>query len=421
MMPENTSLRLVRARIVDPLRGIDEIGDLYVSGGVFVEEAPAGAREIDCAGLVLCPGFVDLHASLPDPLRESAAAFAGGFLTVLAAPDLPTVLDRPSLVRDRLARAAGAPCEILLAGALTAGLDGANVADVGSLVAAGASALSGGLVPVRSARALRHLLETAGRFGRPILLRAADPGLEEGGVVREGPLASRLGLPSVPPEAEEIGVATVAAIVRRTGVPVHLTHLWSAKGVEALRVARDEGLPLTGSTTAHHLALGAEIVDDLAYAGVCRFVPPLGDKADREALAGALRDGTLCGVATDHRPVPLHLQDREFEIAASGQIGFETALSLVLFALGDPALAARALATGPAAILGRRPTLALGMPADLVAFDPAEPWIPSRETLRSSELNTPLIGRPLIGRVRWMMRKGVPSGDLTGTGAPGGS
>lgn len=326
--------------------------------------------------------FVDLYG------RDATvdAALRGGFRTVVVGP-----LEQPSDVRARLASPADARVRVLVAGALTKGLRGEEIADVGLLVKAGAAVLSNGGVPLKNARVLRHVLEYAGRMGVPVMLRAADPDLEAGGIVREGPRASWLGLPSVPPEAEEIGIATVAALVRRTGTAVHLTHLWSARGVEALRRARAEGLPITASTTTHHLVLSDERIDATAYAGVCRFVPPLGDDLDRSALVEALRDGTIDAVATDHKEIPLHLQDRELEIAEPGARGLETAYALVLAATGDPALAARVLSAGPARVLGLTVS-------ETIDVDPDAEWDVGPDTLGGPPYNTPLFGARLRGR-----------------------
>lgn len=402
-------------RVVDPASGEDAVRDVFVDGDTIV--AAPDDRDaftpIDCEGLVVAPGFVDLHACMPDPATESAAAVAGGFTTVVLSPANPHPIERPAVVRDLLARAAEARCRIALAGALTAGLKGEEIADVGLLTRAGCAVLSNGATPVRNARVLRHLLEYAGRFDAPVFLRAADVDLEGNGIVREGPRAAWLGLPYVPPEAEEIGITTVAALVRRTGTPVHVTHVWSRRGVDALRDARDEGLPITGSTTAHHVALDDSVIDELAYAGACRFVPPLGDAEDRAALVQALADGVLVGVASDHRPVPLHLQDRELELAVPGQIAFQTALPLVLRALGSVPAAVAALATGPSRLIGRPATLTPGAPADLVVLDPDVTWVADAEALASATTNTPLLGRPLAGLVRLTMVAGRPVQEVT--------
>ncbi len=329
------------------------------------------------------PALVDLYGR--DATVE--AALRGGFRAVVVGP-----LEQPSDVRARLASRGDPRVNVLVAGALTKGLRGEEIADVGLLVKAGAAVLSNGGVPLKNARVLRHVLEYAGRTGVPVMLRAADPDLEAGGVVREGPRASWLGLPAVPPEAEEIGIATVAALVRRTGTAVHLTHLWSARGVEALRRARAEGLPITASTTAHHLVLSDELIDATAYAGVCRFVPPLGDDADRRALVDALRDGTIDAVATDHKEIPLHLQDREIEIAEPGARGLETAYALVLGALGDATLTSKVLSAGPARILGLSVV-------DEVDVEPDVDWVVGPDTLVGPPYNTPLLGARLRGRV----------------------
>lgn len=392
-------------RVVDPGRGVDRVGDVFLDGGRIVEEGP-GFEDVDAAGLVVAPAFVDLHASMPNPVRESRALAAGGFGTVLLSARNGAPVDQPAMVRDLRARSADAAVRVEVCGALTVGLGGADIADVGLLSAAGAHALGNAEAPIRGTRTLRHLLEYAGRFDRPILLRAADADLEAGGVVREGPRASWLGLPYVPPEAEEIGIYAVSALVRRTGTPVHLTHVWSRRGLDAVRDAHHEGLPISASTTAMHLAVSDSILDDLAYAGACRVVPPLGDDRDREALRDGLLDGTLIGVATDHRPVPLHRQDRELELAEPGTSTAEHTFSLVFEALGDIVEAVRALSTGPSRIVGRS-SLAPGERADVVLIDPEARWEASLS--HGTERNSPLLGRSLLGRVRRTWVAGRPA------------
>jgi dihydroorotase len=404
---------LAGGRIVDPALGRDEIGDGFVEDERVVAPPTRtdGYARVNCGGLVVAPGFVDLHASMPDLARESRSAVAGGFTRVLLSPCNLAPIDRASTVRDLRVRAlATARCRVDVAGALTQGLAGAAIAEVGLLLEAGCAALSNGSAPVRDTRLLRHLLEYVGRFRATVLVRAFDADLEAGGVVREGPRATWLGLPAIPIEAEEIGVRRIAALVRLTGTPVHLTHLWSRAGVQALRDARAEGLPLSGSTTAHHLVLDDGIVDELSYAGACRFVPPLGDAADHAALVGALRDGVLTAIATDHRPIPAHLQDHELELASPGAVGFETALPLALRAFGGDLLAVvRALSVGPASVLGAPvPSLEAGRPADIVVFDPDEEWIVDRDALWSAEINTPLVGQAVRGAVRWTLVGGRP-------------
>lgn len=392
---------LVQGRVIDPASGIDAVRDLAFADGVIVDlsRVDESFTRIDCAGRVISPGFVDLHAVLAEPTSGAKAALTGGFTTVVTSPANPAPVERPVDVRDLLARSVGSAVNVRVAAALTVGLRGEEIADVGLLCAAGAAVLSNGSTPVRNARVLRNLLEYAGRFKRPVMLRAAEVDLEAGGVVREGPRAAWLGLPSVPPEAEEIGVGIVAALVRRTGTPVHLTHLWSRRGVEELRRARAEGLPVTGSTTAHHVAIDDAMIDELAYSGVCRFVPPLGDDSDRRALREALVDGTLSAVASDHRPVPLHLQDRELEFAVPGSVGFETAFALTLFALGDLGQTVAALATGPSGLMGPVATLAVGAAADVVVLNPDRSWVVAPPILCAAPYNTPLRGRTLVGAV----------------------
>jgi dihydroorotase len=401
------------ARVVDPSTGEDRIRDVRLVDGKIADEAAARDRgrawqEVDCAGAVVAPGFVDLHATLSDPVNDLELAARGGFTTVLAGPTPAAPLDHPAAVRDLLHRVRASELRVLAAGGLTVGLNGREIADVGRLGEAGCAAYSHRSIPLPDARVTRHLLEYAGRFGRLVLLRAADAELDRSGVVREGPLASRLGLPGVPEEAEEIGVAMIAALVRRTGVPVHLTHMWTRRGVEAVHRALSEGLPITASTTVHHLTVDESCVEQQDYSGNTRFLPPLGDSGDRSALVAAVRDGWMA-VASDHQPLPPEAKDREFELAEPGSVSFPLVWPLVLGALeGDIPATVRALSTRPAEILGRRASLAPGADADVVLLSSTVEQEVTAATFAPGPANSPLLGTRLRGAVLGVWVGGRP-------------
>lgn len=399
-----SSFSLRGVRWIDVEAGAVTPIDLTVDAGRVTRVSPSEVTD----GPLLGPGLVELHGRLVDLGRDGEAALRGGFTTVLLSAAQPRAFDDAAFARAHLARArTEAPVRVEVAGAATVGLRGEELSEMGTLVAAGCAALSNGPELIGDTRALRSIFEYSSRFHVPLLLRAGDVSLERGAVAAEGRRALRLGLPSVPSESEEIGVCTVAAMVRRTGRAVHLTHLWSAAGVAAVRRARAEGLPITASTTAHHLAVDDVLLERLAYAGTSVFRPPLGDDADRAALRSAVLAGELC-VAADHTPVPPYLQDVEMQAATPGAIGFETAASLVWSALGDPLAWAWALAGGPGAVLGRRPVrLVVGEACpDLVWFDPDHAWTVVGAATAASHRNQPLDGQRLTGRVAGVVVRG---------------
>jgi dihydroorotase len=398
---------LAGGRVIDPASGIDAVGDLFLADGVVVA-APAdraGFARVDCDGCWVMPGFVDLHADLPDPVSDGRAARQGGFTTVVqtATPGL----DRPLSVRDALARLAGGGLRVRVTPAATVGLAGTALADLGAFADLGVAAVSCGRTVLADATVLRGLFEYATHFDLPIWLRGAEPAFEQG-FVKEGPLSARYGLPGVPAASEAIGIGRIAAIARWTGARVHLTHIWTTEGLDAVRAAQEVGVRLTASTTAAHLALDERRLASSGYAGWNRVVPPLGDEADRAALAAAL-GASLAAVATDHRPLPAVAQEVELALAEPGSVGFTTALPLVLSRVSDPSQVARALAVGPATVLGQVCHLRPGAPADVAVVDPAA-VIPVGDGL-GSRSNTPLRGESWRGAVRWSFCAGAPLAD----------
>jgi dihydroorotase len=442
-----TDLEISRAWLVDPAAGREGPGEIVVREGILEAVTWLDGDEadgVDDSGVVVAPGFIDLHAHLREPGNEDAetvatglaAAAHGGFTTVCAMPNTTPALDEPGvLARIRAAGAAsGSPVELLAHGAVTVGRDGETLAALGELADAGVVGFSDDGAPIASPSILRSALAYAGALGLPVVDHPEDTGLTEGAEANDGFVATVLGLRGWPVAAEEMAVArdlaVLADVVRDVpGARLHLTHVSSAGALELIRRAKAAGLPVTCDVTPHHLALSDEWVagarrwawdasgdpwaDDAMRAGAydpsLRVNPPLRAPEDAAAVLAALVDGTADAVATDHAPHTEVDKAVEFGSAANGISGIETALGLLLAAVDAGRLplarAIEALTTGPSAVLAGRSRrngsvgLVEGEPADLVVFDRSEPWLVTAESLVSRGKNSPLIGREVPGRV----------------------
>jgi dihydroorotase len=412
------------ARVVDPATGTDEVRDVVVADGrIAGGDAADGAERIDARGLVLAPGLVDLHAHLREPGDEhketvatgTRAAAAGGYTAVAAMANTDPAIDHAAMVhavRD-LAAAAGS-CDVFPVGAITKGLAGESLAEMGEMVEAGVRVFSDDGRCVPTARLLRNALVYVKAFPVDVVLadHAEDASLVEGGHMHEGSLSYALGVGGRPAEAEEIVVARDLAIARASGGRLHLCHLSSARAVDLVRRAKAEGVRVTAEVTPHHLVFTDE---DLAtYDTAKKMNPPLRAAEDREALRAAVADGTIDVIATDHAPHAVEEKDREFDLAPPGTIGLETALAAVLTYLVGPGImtmprAIEALSTTPARILGaveHGGPLEPGRPANLVVFDPDEEWIVEPPFV-SKARNSAFTGARLRGRVRFTMLRGA--------------
>lgn len=406
-------LAIRNGRVLDPASKFDGRTDVFVEDGriAAIGAAPAGFaadRTLDAAGLVVAPGLVDLCARMREPgadgaLKvESHAALAGGITGVVCPPDTVPPLDEPGLVRmlrQRSREAAGARLYPL--GALTAGLAGEALAEIETLAEVGcvAFAQTGALPHDNSV--LLQAMRYARTFDLPIWLRPVEDTLAGRGVAASGAVAARLGLPSVPEVAETIALHTVFELQRATGARVHLCRLSSRAGVELVRIAKREGLPVTCDVGIHHVHL---IDVDIGYFDPnYRLDPPLRSSRDRDAIRAGLADGTIDAICSDHAPVDEDAKLLPFDEAVPGATALETLLPLVLKWAAEstvPLLDALAkVSSAPAQILAE-PTgrLAVGAKADICIFDPEEPWRPEPAALVSYGKNTPFSAYELVGR-----------------------
>ncbi len=383
-------------------------------------------RKLEAQGYLVTPGFIDLHAHLREPGFEDSetietgarAALRGGFTTVCAMPNTEPAIDSPGLVAQVIARGQAARgARVLPIAAITRRRAGKDLADLVELAGAGAVAFSDDGSPVEDARLFRHALEYARAKDLLLIEHPQDLSLSAKGVMHEGAVSARLGLPGMPAAAEETAVARDLELAELTGTRLHLTHLSTAGSLELVRRAKLRGIRVTCDVTPHHLAMTDEWVEGsrlLAWerderaptpgqVGVrfdsnTKVNPPLRSASDVRALWAGLADGTVDAIATDHAPHASVRKDVEYDQAAFGISGIETALSLVLGGVTagwcDRDTAIRALTTGPAAVLG------IPLPDDdWVGIDPDAEWNVTAETLLSLGKNTPLVGRALRGRV----------------------
>jgi dihydroorotase len=417
-------LLLKGGRVVDPAQGLDATLDVLISEGTIEEVGPRvqarGAQVLEVKGLVVCPGFIDIHTHLREPGREdketiatgTRAAAAGGFTAVCAMPNTDPVNDTAGITRAIVekARAQGA-VRVYPIGAITRGQKGEELAEYGDLKEAGCVAFSDDGKPVASARVMRRALEYAKAFDLAIIDHCEEPTLAEGACMNEGPVSTVLGLRGQPAAGEAIMVERDVLLAELVGGRVHVAHLSAAASVDAVRRGKARGVRVTAEVTPHHLFLTDEAVRATGYDTNTKMNPPLRSEADHEAVLAGLRDGTIDCIATDHAPHTVDDKKVEYDHAANGVVGLETAVALCLDRLVAgghlelPYLVAL-LSANPARVLGLPGgTLAPGSPADLTLLDLSKKRQVDAARFESRSRNTPFDG--------WIL-KGWPAMTIVG-------
>jgi dihydroorotase len=420
-------------RLVDSAAGHDGTADVLLEDSLVAEvgrglSAP-GAEVLDCDGLVVAPGLVDLHAHLREPGREDAetvetgsrAAALGGYTAVCAMPNTDPTADTAAVILEvrNLGDKAGL-IDVHPAAAITRGLEGETLVEIGELAELDVRLFTDDGECVQSARVMRLALDYARAFDVVISQHAQDAALSEGWQMHEGHYSALLGLRGAPAEAESVIVARDLQLAALTGGRLHVTHVSAARSVELLAEAAGRGVRISADVTPHHLTFADE--DLQGYNTNLRVNPPLRSVEDREALRAGLRDGAIEGVGTDHAPHAVEDKEVEFDQARPGTIGLETALPAVLTALGpDPDLptVVDRMSTSPARILGldeHGGPLIPGRDANLVVFDPAAEWTVGERPFASRGRNSAFLGRTLRGRVVHTLLRGtftVRDGEAT--------
>jgi dihydroorotase len=405
-------------RVVDPVSNRDGVFDLLLEDGLVTEigsRLVAGDTKVfDASGLLVFPGFIDLHAHLREPGREYAetvatglkAAAAGGFTAVCAMPNTDPVNDSRAISEYLVSKARGATGPRLYPiGAVTKGQRGGELAEFGEMRVAGAVAVSDDGKWLADGALLRRAFEHAQLFGMPVVQHCEDPSLSGGAPMHEGAVSTRLGLPGQPAIAEAAAVARDLLVAEVAGGRLHVAHLSTARSLELVAEARTRGLSVTCEVTPHHLTLTDEEIARSGFSTNFKMNPPLREAADLSALAAGLEDGTVDAIATDHAPHHEDEKSLDFGTAPFGVVGLETAVAVVhdrLVRTGKLSLKrfAEVFSAGPARAFGLPGgTLALGSPANVTLFDPRAPWRIDPSRFESLSRNTPFAGWDLVGAV----------------------
>lgn len=424
MASKRYDLVITGGRVIDPALGFGKDAHVFVKNGMIVgieADNAAGRKKlkglddsqvIDATGKLVVPGLIDVHVHLREPGQEGAetiksgceAAAAGGFTSICCMPNTYPRIDSQETVKFIQDRAQNASARVYVVGAITKNIEGKELAEIGDLVKMGAVAITDDGHYVQNPEMMRRALQYAKMFNIPVMQHAEDDFLSEGGVMNESAQSARFGMKGRPAAAEEIAVLRDIALCRLSESRLHVQHITSRRGVEAIRQAKAEGIRVTTEACPHHFVLTDDEIGKEFNTNL-KVNPPIRTVADRDAVIAGLIDGTIDCIASDHAPHSSEDKDCEFDQAPSGMIGLETTLGLVKTFLIDKgymnwADAIRKMTYNPARIFGLPGgTLAAGSPADITIIDPDKKWTVKAEKFRSKSQNSPFVGWKLSGKV----------------------
>jgi len=414
-MTDNRSLLLKNGRIIDPVNGREAQADLLIEHGRIValpkkgKPKPANIQVVDCSGKLVVPGLVDMHVHLREPGEEyketihsgAWAAAAGGFTAVACMPNTRPVNDNGAVTKFILEKAQDAAVRVYPVGAISKGSRGETLAEFGEMKEAGAVAVSDDGRPVTNSQLMRRALEYAGNFNLPVITHAEDLHLSQNGAMNEGALATKLGLQPIPGSAEEVMIYRDISLAELTGRPIHIAHVSTRESVSLIRRAKKRSLRVTAETAPHYFTLTEKAV--AGYNTHAKMNPPLRSDADVAAIRAGLADGTIDAIATDHAPHSILEKELEFDLAANGIIGLETAvpltLALVRKGIIDLNKMVELLSVNPARILGLADgSLARGAVADITVIDPDKVFVYTKKRVVSKSANSPFLNKRLQGK-----------------------
>jgi len=407
-----STIILKGGRVIDPLSGRDEVADLWVQGGEIVaagNSIPEDSVAYDLQGKWVVPGLIDLHVHLREPGQEyketietgTRAAAAGGFTAVACMPNTSPVNDCGPITRYILEKAQDCRARVYPVGAISKGSKGEGLAEFGEMRRAGIVAVTDDGLPVADSQLMRRAMEYAGSHGLLVMSHSEETSLSRNGSMHEGLTATRLGLRGIPAAAESIMVYREAALAELTGARVHISHVSTKESLAVIAMAKQRGVRLTAETAPHYFTLTDQAVT--GYDTNAKMNPPLRSEDDRQAILNALKDGTIDAIATDHAPHSVLEKEVEFNEAANGIVGLETALPLTLSLVREGWITERRMvelmSVAPARILGvAGGSLAVGAVADITVIDPEAEYTFTAEESLSKGKNSPFLGWKLKGR-----------------------